>query len=46
MKKTSYNAEITEIESKIPSLDNLLNKTDYNPKITEIESKLFVENEF
>ena len=40
MKKSDYNTEITEIESKIPDTSGLVKKTDYNTKITEIEGKI------
>ena len=40
VKKTDYNTEITEIESKIPDTSGLVKKTDYNTKITEIEGKI------
>ena len=40
IKKTDYNAKITEIENKIPDISGLVKKTDYNTKITEIEGKI------
>ena len=40
VKKTDYNAKITEIENKIPDISGLVKKTDYNTKITEIEGKI------
>ena len=36
--KTNYDADKSEIESKIPDTSGLVKKTDYNTKITEIES--------
>ena len=40
VKKTDYNAKITEIEDKIPNSSSFVKKTDYNTKITEIEGKI------
>ena len=40
IKKTDYNAKITEIENKLPDISGLVKKTDYNTKITEIEGKI------
>ena len=38
LKKTDYNAKITEIENKIPNISNLVKKK-IQIKITEIEKK-------
>ena len=31
---------LTDVENKIPIINNLFKKTDYNAKITEIEDKI------
>ena len=38
--KTSYNADKTELETKIPDTSGLVKKTNYNTKITELENKI------
>ena len=40
VKKTDFNAKVTEIEGKIPDVSNLVKKTDFNTKVTEIEGKI------
>ena len=40
VKKTDYNAKISEIEGKIPGSSSFVKKTDYNIKITEIEGQI------
>ena len=39
VKKTDYNAKITETENKIPDICSLAKKTDYDVKITENDIK-------
>ena len=34
--KTSYNADKTELETKIPDTSGLVKKTNYNTKITKL----------
>ena len=33
-------AELTTVENKIPSVNNLVTKTDFNTKVTEVEFKI------
>ena len=49
VKKTSCNlkintlatkTEVTTVENKIPSKNNLVTKTDFNTKVTEFEGKI------
>ena len=40
LEKTGFNTKLTEIESKIPYVSNLVKKTDFNTKVTEIEGKI------
>ena len=40
VKKTGFNTKVTEIEGKIPCVNNLVKKTDFNTKVTEIEGKI------
>ena len=41
VEKTDFNTKVTEIESKIPGISNLVKKTDFNTKVTEIKGKIY-----
>ena len=40
VKKDAYNAEIKNIEDKIPDITNLVTKTTLNAKINEVKAKI------
>ena len=39
-KKTEYNANIKNIEDKLPDISNLANKTNLNTKINEVKNEI------
>ena len=43
VKKTDYNAKITEIEDEISNSSSFVKKTDCNTQITEIEKKYQIQ---
>ena len=40
VKKTDFNAKVTEIESKMPSISGLLPTNTFNSKVSELENKI------
>ena len=40
LKKTDFNAKVTEIESKMPSISGLLPTNTFNSKVSELENKI------
>ena len=40
LKKTDFNAKVTEIEGKIPSIRSLLPTNTFNSKVSELENKI------
>ena len=40
LKKTNFNAKVTESENKIPNVSGFLLTSDFNSKITEVENKI------